>query len=154
MKRKILFVLIIVLMLVKLLVVRVPSADFDSGEVIINNSVGDSIEMHITDSSIFDEISVLFTKQFYFRQPPIRTWSRNKIDYEINLYNMPPNRQTQFRILLNESPSKHTRYAYRSRLDVMYYNTGLNIFKSDFSVRLSQEQTNEILSILKQHDLY
>lgn len=108
----------------------------------------------VSDLNIVQDINDVLTRRIYYKQPLINTWSGSEVEYKINIYNGVFHRDGVYRILINENEISKTRYAYRSRLDVLEHRSLFNIFKGDFSVRLSTEQVEDILLILKKYEQY
>jgi len=107
-----------------------------------------------TDSDMIQELNNVLISKCYYKQPLIKTWSGSEVEYIIEMNKSVFHRDRKYRILINENPVPTTRYAYRSRLDVIEYRSSNKIFKRDYSVILSNEQADQILKILKEYGHY
>jgi len=154
-KRKLFIMLLIILILIVFLSLftfaktinaeyinlRINSAEFDGNDQVFE----------FENVKMMDDINNVISGKLYYKQPFIQFWSRREINYEINLYEYSTNKMVRYRILINENEDEHTLTGYKSRVDVIVGNHRFDFLDDEYSLRLSTNQTDQILEILKKY---
>lgn len=114
-----------------------------------HNSEGDFVELIINDAQFIEKINDTITGKIYYNQPFIETYNRDEVDYEIRVYNYDQKRimQSRYRIFLNDDDNPDL--INMSRVDMINMKTGFSLFDRSCSLKLTNEQKNRLMEVVK-----
>lgn len=142
--------LVIIIALLFSIFTRVPIIDAQSVEIRFNSSENTKNKViEIRDSELIEKLNTIISARIYYNQPYINSYSRDEIDYELDLREI--NNKGKiikiYKILLNND--KAINIANQSRLDIININYENNDYSKNKSLLLSVEQYKKIISIIE-----
>lgn len=142
--------LVIILGILFSIFTRISYIDAQTIEIRLNSS--DSTEnkvIDIQDSKLIEKINSIITARTYYNQPYINSFSRDEIDYELDLREFNDNGKMtkNYKILLNKDKAINT--ANHSRIDIMYLTSENYDNSKSKSILLSIEQSKKIIELIE-----
>ncbi len=141
---------LVVLILTFTFTTRVSEIRSDAIDLTINSTLDDvSNELHIESDEMVSQINQIISQKMYFNQAYINTYSRDQMDYEVNLYEFDENGQMTkwYRLLVNIDANENI--SDKSRLDVIVIRNGASDFKKSHSLMLSEKQVLALRKIIE-----
>lgn len=151
--KKIVFIivsLVIILGILCSIFTRISYIDAQIVEIRLNSSESaENKVIDIQDSKLIEKINSIIAARTYYNQPYIKFFSRDEIDYELDLreFNDKGEMTKNYKILLNKDKAINT--ANHSRIDIMYLTSENHDNSESKSLLLSIEQSKKIIELIE-----